>query len=434
MPEYLIHGGKPLSGQVCVSGAKNSVLPILSAALLCDGKVILTNCPKISDVTYTLSILSLFGCDVSANQGQITVDACNACFTPVPHELSSKLRSASLFLGASLGRFGMAEQYMPGGCELGSRPIDMHLTAFCKMGVAVNGDGSVVKCENRPHGTDIFLRFPSVGTTENIIIAAAKCKGTTTVTGAAREPEITDLCNFINAMGGKITGAGTSRIIIEGVEKLNGINYNIMGDRIEAATYLALALATDGEITVTGVCPDHLLAVTDVIVNSGGFVCRRDNAVTSRRGGHFVLSPGIIRTNPYPGFPTDAQSLIISMLLKSLGSTYICEQIFDDRLRVCDEFIKMGADIQVSGNVARITGTRRLYGADVTACDLRSGAALVIAALSAEGFSRVGGISHILRGYDSFTEKLRMLGADIIKTEDKNDGTTYQRNSKSLLQ
>lgn len=419
MSEYLINGAKSLNGTVRVSGAKNAVLPILCASLLCDeGSVTLTNCPDISDVTYTLDILSLFNCTVSFTDGQISVNATNAKFAFIPPKLTLKLRSACLFLGAAIGRFGKAEQYLPGGCELGSRPIDLHLSSFTAMGVDCSCEKDVIKCQNRPHGTDIFLRFASVGATENIIISAAKGRGTTTITGAAREPEIVDLCNFINAMGGKISGAGSSIIIIEGVEKLRAINYNIIGDRIEAATFLSLALATDGEITVTGVNPNHLSSVVDVMVNSGAFICKRENSITAKRGGHFVLSPGTIRTATFPGFPTDAQSVIIAMLLKCLGTATVCERIFDDRLRVCNEFLKLGANITVNKNTAKINGVQSLCGAELYACDLRSGAALVVAALSANGASVVKNVSHILRGYDSFDTKLRSLGADITLIKD----------------
>lgn len=419
MSEYIISGGRPLVGHVRVDGAKNSVLPILCACLLCDeGFVTLSNCPRITDVQYTLEILNLFGCETSFADGQIHVNSENARFCGIPCDLVGRMRSAALFLGAALGRFHRAEQCRPGGCELGSRPIDLHLSAFSKMGLSVSDTGMEVNCSGCPHGADIFLRYPSVGATENIMLAACRGKGTVTVTNAAREPEIEDLQNFINSMGGKIRGAGSGIIIIEGVEKLHGVDYNIIGDRIEAATYLAAAIATDGEITVSGVCPSHLTAVTDLIVNSGGSVCRKHDSITASRGGQFILSPGKVETSPYPGFPTDAQSLIMAMLLRAAGTTEIHEGVFDDRLRVSFEFIKMGADITVSGRTAYVHGTERLYGARVFAGDLRSGAALVIAALSAQGESVVKNISHIERGYNGFETKLRGLGGNIIKLKD----------------
>lgn len=419
MSEYIISGGKPLVGHVTVDGAKNAVLPILCACLLCDeGEITLSNCPRITDVKYTLEILELFGCKTSFNDGQISISPENTRFCEIPCELVSRMRSASLFLGAALGKFSKAVQCRPGGCELGSRPIDLHLSSFAKMGISVSDTGNVVECRGCAHGTDIFLRYPSVGATENIILAASRGKGTVTVTNAAREPEIEDLQNFINRMGGKVSGAGSSIIIIEGVEKLHGVHYNIIGDRIEAATYLAAAIATDGEITVSGVCPSHLTAVTDLIVNSGGSVCRKHDRITASRGGQFILSPGKVETSPYPGFPTDAQSLIMAMLLRAAGTTEIHEGVFDDRLRVSSEFIKMGADITVSGRTAYVHGTERLYGARVFAGDLRSGAALVIAALSAQGQSVVKNISHIERGYNGFETKLKSLGGEIIKLKD----------------
>ena len=418
MSGYIIGGGNPLCGAVSVSGGKNAVLPVLSAVLLCsEGKVTLTNCPDITDVKYTLEILKCFGCEVYSLQGQITVDATNVHTAHIPCELTSKLRSASLFLGASLARFGEASQCFSGGCELGERPIDMHLSSFEKMGVEVSCTEESLQCKNHPHTTDIFLPFASVGATENIILAAALSNGITTITNAAREPEITELCTFINAMGGKIKGAGTSLIVIEGVEKLRGINYNIIGDRIEAATFLALAMATDGEITVRGAEPRYLAAFIDTLVNCGGFVCRRENEITVRRSGHFILPSADIITAPYPAFPTDAQSITMAMLTKSTGTTVICERIFSDRLKVAAELVKMGADIKVCGDTAVVRGVPELYGTEVTACDLRSGAALVIAALSAKGESRISNICYLERGYSELVNKLRVLGADITKEE-----------------
>jgi len=416
MSEYIICGGNALNGTVAVSGSKNAALPILCATLLCsDGTVTLNNCPDITDVHYTLNILSCFGCETEFVNGTVTVNAQNAKFCKLPFELTSKMRSASLFLGASLGRFNKATSCRSGGCELGQRPIDMHLKGFEKMGVSVSEAGDCIMISGTPHGTDVFLRYPSVGATENVMLAAVLAKGTTTITNAAREPEIVDLQNFLNAMGAKIHGAGGSTVIIEGIEKLNGIVYNIMGDRIEAATYLAGAIATDGCVTVTGIDPNCLTAVTDVIINSGGCVCRRPNSITVRRGGQFVLSPTRIETAPYPGFPTDAQSVFMAMLLKSQGITEICERVFSDRLRVVSEFLKMGAVISVSGDTAQVCGAETLYGACLFAGDLRSGAALVIAALSAVGESTVKNIAHIERGYQNFESKLCSLGANIKK-------------------
>ena len=262
-----------------------------------------------------------------------------------------------------------------------------------------------------------FLRYPSVGATENIMLAACRGSGTVTVTNAAREPEIEDLQNFINAMGGNIRGAGSGIIIIEGVEKLHGVDYNIIGNRIEAATYLAAAIATDGEITVSGVCPSHLTAVTDLIVNSGGSVCRKHDSITASRGGQFILSPGKVETSPYPGFPTDAQSLIMAMLLCAAGTTEIHEGVFDDRLRVSYEFIKMGADITVSGRTAYVHGTERLYGARVFA-GICARARRLSLRRCPHAASVIKNISHIERGYNNFETKLRGLGGNIIKLKD----------------
>lgn len=417
MSRYIINGGRSLNGTVRVNGAKNAALPLLCACLLCDGITVLTNCPDILDVRCTLDILEGFGCKTKFENNTATVDSSDIRPFAIPLSLGGRLRSASLFLGAAVGRFGTASQCLPGGCELGPRPIDMHLKAFSKMGVLISETDDCVVCENKPHGTDVFLRYPSVGATENIILAAALANGTTTITNAAREPEISDLADFINSMGGKISGAGGSTVVIEGVSKLKNVCYNIMGDRIEAATFLALALATDGEITVTDVNPSHLTAVTDLIINAGGSVCRKNNSITARRGGRFLLPPDKIETAPYPGFPTDAQSVVMAMLLSCVGTFEIHERVFSDRLRVVSELVKTGADITVDGNIATVRGADVLYGATMFACDLRSGAALVIAALSAKGESTVYNVSHIERGYERFDERLRALGADIIKTE-----------------
>ncbi len=419
MSQYIINGKNRLCGTVTVGGAKNSVLPILCACLLCsEGSVNLYNCPDISDVTYTLEILKEIGCDVSFDDGHITVCAQNATACALNCDKMSKLRSTALFLGAAVGRFGSAEQCLPGGCELGPRPIDMHLLAFAKMGLCVSLSDNRVCCSGSPHAADIFLKFPSVGATENIMLAAALGHGTVTITGAAREPEIVDLQNFINAMGGKICGAGTDIIIVEGVEKLVGINYNIIYDRIEAATYIAAALATDGEITVRGVDFGHISAFTDYAVSIGGAAVFGQNSVRVSRASPWLINIPYLETAPFPGFATDAQSLALSLSAIAMGNCCIVENIFSDRLRVAHELNKMGAQITVRDNRAYIEGVRSLIGTKVTACDLRSGAALVVAALAAEGVTAIKNADYVLRGYQNFDKNLRALGADIIMTKD----------------
>ena len=417
--KYVINGGRPLYGTVTVGGAKNAVLPILCACLLCtEGTVTLTGCPDISDVTYTLEILEMLGCDVSFDHGQITVNAQNAAYAPLDCEQMSRLRSTALFLGASTGRFGRAEQCLPGGCELGARPVDMHLAAFSDMQLRVTTSEKSIKCEGCTRDTDIFLKFPSVGATENIILAAAVSNARVTVRGAAREPEIVDLQNFINAMGAKVTGAGSDTIIIEGVEKLRAITYNIIGDRIEASTYIAAALMTDGEITVKNVNFQHIGAFVDFAVSVGGAVVISDGGITVSRASPLLFGAERLVTAPYPGFATDAQSAALALLSVCYGKSVVEETVFSDRLRLAYELEKMGADITVVGNKAYLRGVSSLCGAHVTACDLRSGAALVVAALGARGKSKISGIHHILRGYQNFDNTLRSLGADIIKTEE----------------
>ncbi len=434
MQKFIVNGGARLEGSVRVHGAKNAVLPILCACLLCtDGSVTLTNCPRISDVTYTLEILKKLGCQVSADGEQITVNAEQAKSRVLDCDEVGRLRSSSLFLGACSARFGYAKQYLPGGCALGARPIDMHLDAFLQMGIKTLCEDECVSCDGCARTADITLPFASVGATENIILAAALGNARVSVHGCAREPEIVDLAGFINAMGGKIYGAGTDTIVIEGVEKLRGINYNIIYDRIEAATYLAAALATDGRITVEGVDFFHLRAYLNFLSACGGAVVLKKDSITVSRAGHFLLPVPFLQTAPFPHFPTDAQSLALCLAAQARGHSVICENIFSDRLRLAYELGKMGADITVVGKCAYINGVDRLYGADVCACDLRAGAALVIAALCAHGTSVISHAELVFRGYTDFDTTLLALGAHILKVEDDTNATT-KSGACSLLQ
>ena len=414
MSRYIINGGNRLSGEVVLSGAKNAVLPILCACLLCaEGTVTLSNCPDISDVTYTLSVLRRLGCKVSASHGQIAVNAESAEFKPLDCDEMGMLRSTALFLGACIGRFAVAEQCLPGGCELGARPIDMHLLAFSQMGSTVSQTENNVKCTGCTHSADITLRFPSVGATQNIILASALGKSEVVIRGAAREPEIVDMCNFINAMGGKIKGAGTDIIIVQGVEKLRGVNYNVMCDRIEAATFMAAALVTGGNITVRGAEFAQVRSFADVLVSCGGTAVFCGDSVTVSRAGPFLVALPYIETAPFPGFATDTQSIALALLSVCRGVSCVRERIFSDRLRLAYELNKMGADITVLGDRAYVNGVGSLFGAEVNSGDLRSGAALTVAALGAHGKSIVRGVHHIHRGYENFDKKLRALGADI---------------------
>jgi len=435
MLKYIVEGGNPLYGRVRIRGAKNAVLPILCASLLCDdGEVTLTNCPDICDVTYTLEILKKFGCEVYACGEQITINAQSAHAKLLDCKEVGALRSSSLFLGAACGRFGYAKQCMSGGCELGARPIDIHLDAFEKMGIFCRSEDGYTECVGCSHSADITLRFASVGATENIILCAAKSKARVTVHGCAKEPEICDLANFINAMGGKISGAGTDTIIIEGVEKLRGINYNIISDRIEAATYMTAALATNGKITVSGANFFHLGAVLDFINECGGAITLNGNDITVCRAFPFLLPVSFLKTAPYPAFPTDAQSLALCLVTQARGKSVICENIFSSRFRLADELCKMGADITLSGNLAHVNGVHRLFGASLDACDLRAGAAAVIAALSADGKSEISNAQYVLRGYSDFDTTLRALGARIIKTEEHTNATTKSGTCTLLCQ
>ncbi len=435
MLKYVVEGPSRLEGRVRVRGAKNAVLPILCATLLCnEGEVTLTNCPDISDVTYTLEILKKLGCFVSASGEQITVCAKDAFAKMLDCDEVCALRSSSLFLGAACGRFGYAKQCMSGGCELGARPIDMHLDAFEKMGIECKCEGRFTECAGCAHSADITLRFASVGATENIILAAAKSKARVTVRGCAREPEIVDLANFINAMGGKIFGAGSDTIVIEGVEKLRGINYNIIGDRIEAATYMAAALATNGKITVSGANFFHLGAFLDFVSACGGAITLNGSDITVCRACSFLLPVGILNTAPYPAYPTDAQALAMCVLVLARGKSIIRENIFSSRFRLADELCKLGADIEVCGNCAKINGVGALCGTTLDACDLRAGAAAVISALCANGTSEILNAQYVLRGYSNFDTNLCALGARITKIEEQTNATTKSSSCTVLQQ
>ena len=363
MSAYIIEGGHPLDGSVRIHGAKNSVLPILAACLLAPGECVIHNCPELSDVAASLDILRHLGCRAERQGDAVVVDASAPTGWDVPDALMREMRSSVIFLGAILGRMGRAELCAPGGCELGPRPIDLHLGAIRGLGGRITEDGGGLRAEGALRGADLVLSLPSVGATENAMLAAVCAAGTTTITNAAREPEIVDLQGFLRAIGAKVQGAGSSVITVEGGVPLHGGSYAVMGDRIVAATYLQ------------GVRP--------------------------------------VRTAPYPGFPTDAQAPLMAALTRGKGCTVFVENIFESRYRHVDELSRMGADIRVEGRVAVVYGVPRLHGAQVRATDLRGGAALAVAALGAEGRSELAGVHHIDRGYQSLEGDLRRLGAEI---------------------
>lgn len=413
MSEFRIIGGVPLHGHVRVHGAKNSVLPILAAAVLVPGVCVIHNCPDLSDVKASLAILEHLGCKTFRQGDTVTVDACALVRCDVPDELMREMRSSVIFLGAVLGRLGSARLNLPGGCELGPRPIDLHLAAMRAMGAEIQAGADGLICTaNRLDACRINLALPSVGATENIMLAACGAKGTTTIHNAAREPEIVDLQNFLNTMGARVRGAGTSTITVEGQRALHGGEHTVIGDRIVAATYLAAAAAAGGEVAVSGVDSADISTVTDVLTEAGCDVTALPDGIQLRRSGplHAVRT---IRTAPYPGFPTDAQAPVMAALASGQGSTVFVENMFENRYRHVDELTRMGANIRVEGRVAVVCGVEKLHGNTVKAADLRGGAALVVAALGAEGETRVTGLHHIDRGYERLEREIGALGGNI---------------------
>ena len=412
MSTYIVEGGRPLEGSVRVHGAKNSVLPILAACLLAPGECVIHNCPELSDVRASLDILRRLGCRAERQGEAVVVDASSPTGWEVPDALMREMRSSVIFLGAILGRMGQAQLCAPGGCELGPRPIDLHLSAIRALGGAVEEAEGGLRCSGRLRGADIVLSLPSVGATENAMLAAVSAHGDTTITNAAREPEIVDLQNFLNTLGADVRGAGSSVITVRGGAPLHGGEYTVMGDRIVAATYLAAAASAGGEVELTGVDWRHLSTVTAVLQEAG---CAVESRAASIRLGCRGPLRGVppVRTAPYPGFPTDAQAPLMAVMARSSGCTVFVENIFESRYRHVDELTRMGADIRVEGRVAVVYGVPRLHGAKVQAADLRGGAALVVAALGAEGRTAVSGVHHIDRGYQSLEGDLSALGASI---------------------
>lgn len=413
MSFFEITGRRQLSGSLAVQGAKNSVLPILAACILSPGECVIHNCPDLSDVSATLEILRGLGCKVRREGDTVSVDAAGVDRGEIPERLMREMRSSVIFLGAILARLGTARISYPGGCELGPRPIDLHLNALRRLGAQIREEDGVLQCQTPGglRGCDIRLPFPSVGATENAMLAACGSAEMTTILGAAREPEIEDLQRFLNALGARVAGAGTSTITVQGGAKLRAAEHTVIGDRIVAATYLSAVGAAGGEVELTGVCPAHLSTVLDVLEEAGCRLRLEPCAVGLRSRGRLKgVDP--IRTAPYPGFPTDAQSVVMAALAAGQGKTVFEENIFQSRYRHVSELARMGADIRLTGRTAIVRGAP-LHAARVDSTDLRGGAALVVAALAAEGTSRVGELHHIDRGYDHLELALSRLGAAI---------------------
>lgn len=418
MKSYIIEGGKKLEGTVKISGSKNASLPILAATILSEKTNKLYNVPQIKDTKTTLEILKLLGCKIKQNSGKIEINSKHITKTEIPEHLMREMRSTVIMAGALLGRFKEVTFSYPGGCDIGSRPIDLHINAFKKIGVEITEEAGFIKCKaNKIIGTNIDLDFPSVGATENIILATVLSTGTTTINNAAMEPEIIDMVQFLKKMGAKIQGEGTNQIIIDGVEKLSGVSYNIMPDRIEAGTILCAVAATGGNVILDNVMPEHLTAVINKLEETGCKIEINNKKITLNAPRK--LKSIDIKTMTYPGFPTDLQQIFATMLVKASGTSIIVENIFESRYKYISELRKMGAKVTVEGKTAIIKGARKINATTVVCTDLRGGAALVIAGLMAKGKSRVENIGYIQRGYENLENKLGILGAKI-KLEESN--------------
>lgn len=417
MSKLLIHGGHPLRGTVAVQGAKNAVLPILAATVLCEDICTIHHVPHLSDVDLSLDILRELGCEVYCHGHTVTVDARTASCHIVPDALMRGMRSSVVFLGAVLSRFGKAVISNPGGCELGPRPIDIHLASLRKMEIQIQEREGALFCRSdRIIGTDIVLPLPSVGATENILLAAVKAKGITRIINAAREPEIVDLCRFLNACGADIRGEGNSTVTVFGVRELHGCEYTVMPDRIVASTYLCAVAATGGSVTLRNVCHEDLTAVISTLTEMGCQIEKSANTITAVSRTR-LRAPKKVSTMYYPGFPTDAGTPLLAALTVADGSSMLVETIFENRFRVVDELNRFGASVQVSGRVAVVNGVPCLHGAVVSATDLRAGAALVIAGLAADGITEIRNISYIDRGYESIEMAFSRLGGVIERVD-----------------
>ena len=417
MSRLLIQGGNRLAGEVTIQGAKNSVLPVLAATILTGGEVELRRCPRLRDVEASIRILQALGCRAAWQGDNLAVDTSRMSGCAIPDALMREMRSSAIFLGAILARCGQAELSYPGGCELGPRPIDLHISGLRALGAEIDDTGGTLHCRaQKLTGREIVLGFPSVGATENLMLAACGAEGVTVLSNAAREPEIEDLQNFLNTCGGEVTGGGTSTVVIRGGRPLHGGTYTVIPDRIAAATYLCAAVSAGGDIFLRGAREAHLSTVTAALREAGCAITADSSGIACRCGGR-LNAPRPIRTAPYPGFPTDAQAIVMAALLRCRGAAVFEENLFSSRYRHVDELARMGADIRTSGRVAVVLGVERLHGAAVRSTDLRGGAALCVAALTAEGETVVSDIAHIDRGYQSLEQDLTALGAEIRRAE-----------------
>ena len=415
MEKYIINGGNRLYGSVEIQTAKNSVLPVLAATVLTDEKVRILNVPNISDVKNMVKILTRLGCKAVYDGNDLVVDGSSADCYEIPSELAHELRSSVFLLGSVISRFRMAKIAYPGGCDIGLRPVDLHLTGLKKLGVDITEENGYIICKcEKLRGTEIMLDCPSVGATENIMLAAVRADGTTVIKNAAREPEIEDLQRLLNLMGAKVRGAGSSSVIIEGVERLNGCDFLPIPDRIEAGTFLVGAAMCGGEVELNRVCAENVSSLLHKLRENGCKISIYNDKIILENHKR-LTSVKSIETQPYPGFPTDLQAQITALCCVCRGHSIITENLFETRFKYVPELRKMGADVTVINRNAFVRGVERFKGATVVAHDLRGGAALVLAGLAAEGRSEILDISHIDRGYGSYEYKLRKLGGDIVR-------------------
>lgn len=423
MQSIVVTGGRPLSGVVRVGGAKNSALKLMAASLLAPGVTTIRNVPDISDVALMAEVLTYLGAVVVRTDHSLTIDATTLTSHEAPYELVARMRASTSVLGSLVGRLRRAKVAMPGGCAIGSRKVDMHIRGLQDMGVAIDLGHGYISAEGRPHGANVMLEFPSVGATENLLMAATTADGVTVIDNAAREPEIADLAAFLSEMGAHIQGAGSPTITVTGVEELHPADHAVIGDRIEAGTYLVAGAMGGGPVTVSGFSPAHMEMVLTKLAGTGAQLKIGPDSVTVRRGGK--LTPVDLATLPYPGFPTDMQAQFMALLAMADGNSVITENVFENRFMFADEITRMGADIRIEGHHALIRGVAQLSGAPVRSPDLRGGAALVLAGLVADGTTVVTDIHHIDRGYEGFVERLRSLGADVTRSGDV-DGAAEQ--------
>lgn len=416
MDKIVISGGNKLHGKVKVSSAKNSILPIIAACLLCPGKCCLEDIPFLDDVYVILNVLNSIGAeiDIDENNNKIYIDSSNIKTMEPPYDLVRKMRASFLVMGPLLSRFGKVKISLPGGCNIGTRPIDLHLKGFSALGAEVSlGHGYVEAVCNKLKGAKIYLDFPSVGATENIMMAAVMASGETIIENSAEEPEIVDLSNFLNSMGAKVSGAGTDTIKVEGVKELMGTNHQVIPDRIEAGTYMVAAAATRGDLIIENVITEHVRSTIAKLQESGVKIIEGQNRV--RVIGESLPKSVDIKTLPYPGFPTDMQAQFMALMSIAPGTSIITETVFENRFMHVTELKRMGANIKIDGRSAVVEGVEKLTGAKVKATDLRAGAALIIASLAAEGTTEISDIQHIDRGYVDIVGKLNSVGANIQK-------------------